>query len=155
VRFVVTIQIGLYCMLVTSPPSSLPLDPLPAPLKAIARGFFVLFRISIWSPSTKFPHLNALHSPSHKYPLILYLFYIMSFIINISLDVQRGFSKYHHFGPFNPFHYSSLPFYLPPPFFNSFQYRFFNPLLSPRLCFRNCWNSKKVKAKNNEGYLMK
>jgi hypothetical protein len=42
------------------PPTNL----LPTPLKAIARGFFVLFHIDIWSPSTIFPHLHLLLSPS-------------------------------------------------------------------------------------------
>jgi hypothetical protein len=42
--------------------STFPLSRLCNPLKAIARGFFVLFHVSIWSPSTIFPHLHLLHS---------------------------------------------------------------------------------------------
>jgi hypothetical protein len=57
--------IGLYCTLYTSTIS--PLSPLPTPLNAIGKGFFVLFHISIWSPLTIFHNLNLLHSstPSH------------------------------------------------------------------------------------------
>jgi hypothetical protein len=41
-----------------------------------------------------------------------------------------------YFGPFNPFHYSPLPLYLPHPFFNSFQYSSLYPLPS-HLMFYN------------------
>jgi hypothetical protein len=54
----------LYCTLFTLHPSSLPLNLLLTPLKAIARGFFVLFHIGIWSPSVIHCHLNLLPSPS-------------------------------------------------------------------------------------------
>jgi hypothetical protein len=57
-------QMELYYTLFSSPPPSLPFDPLPATLKAIARGLFILFHISIWNPSTIHPHLNLFHSPS-------------------------------------------------------------------------------------------
>jgi hypothetical protein len=40
-----------------------------------------------------------------------------------------------YFGSFNPFHYSPLAFYLPPPIFNSFQYTSLYPLPSQMLCF--------------------
>jgi hypothetical protein len=43
----VTILIFLFCTLVASPLSSLPFSLLPAPLKAIARGFFVLVHVGI------------------------------------------------------------------------------------------------------------
>jgi hypothetical protein len=61
-------QIGLYYILVRSPPPSLPLNPLSTQLKAITRDFFVLFHIGIWSPSTIYPHLNSfIHPPpSHR-----------------------------------------------------------------------------------------
>jgi hypothetical protein len=50
--FIVTNRIGLYYTLVRWLVRCLsPLNPLPAPLKAIVRGFFVLFHIGIWSPS--------------------------------------------------------------------------------------------------------
>jgi hypothetical protein len=45
----VTIFIGLYCTLVKSFPPSHPLDPLPAPLKAIAGGLSFLFHTSLFS----------------------------------------------------------------------------------------------------------
>jgi hypothetical protein len=52
------------------------LHPLPAPCKAIARGLFVVFHVSICSPSTLFPPLNPLHSPptntSHTHTLHLF-----------------------------------------------------------------------------------
>jgi hypothetical protein len=58
-----------YRTLVRSPPRSLPLSLLPTTLKAIARGFFVLFPIGIWNLSTTYTYLNFLHSPSPpKYP---------------------------------------------------------------------------------------
>jgi hypothetical protein len=58
-------QIGLHCTLVRLSPASLhPPQLPPTPLKAIVRGFIVLFRICIWSPSAIFPHLHLLHSPS-------------------------------------------------------------------------------------------
>jgi hypothetical protein len=46
-----------------SPPQ--PPQPLPAPLKVIARDFLVLFHICVWSPSTiMYCHLNLLPSSS-------------------------------------------------------------------------------------------
>jgi hypothetical protein len=45
--FTVTILIRLILTLVTLALSSLPFNPIPAPLKAIARGFLVLFHIDI------------------------------------------------------------------------------------------------------------
>jgi hypothetical protein len=48
-------QIDLYCTLISSPPSSLPLNPLLAPLKTIARGFFVLFHIKYMKPINRIP----------------------------------------------------------------------------------------------------
>jgi hypothetical protein len=78
------ISLDLNYTLVRSPPLCLPLNPLPAPLKAITRSFFVLFHISIWSPSIIFPHLNLLHWPSFlpQEPPTLYLFYSSVFFIN-------------------------------------------------------------------------
>jgi hypothetical protein len=43
----VTILIRLTLYIIYTPPLSLPLNPLPTPLKAIARGFLVLFHIAI------------------------------------------------------------------------------------------------------------
>jgi hypothetical protein len=99
--------------------------PFSSPLKVIARGFFVLFHISIWSPSTIHTHLNLLHSPRHslKYPthihpvpilqscLLLLIFKLTFKGISQCIPTMRIF----YFGPFNPFHYTSLPLYLPPP----------------------------------------
>jgi hypothetical protein len=65
-------QIGLYCTLVRSLPPSLTLNPLPTPLKAIAREFIVLFHTSTWYPSTifTFPYLHFLHIP-FPFPQVL------------------------------------------------------------------------------------
>jgi hypothetical protein len=54
------------------PPSTL-----NAPLKAIAKGFIILFHVFIWSPPIILPHLYLLYlpSPSHKYPPTLYNIY--------------------------------------------------------------------------------
>jgi hypothetical protein len=129
-------QIGLYCILVRSPPLSLFLDHFPTPFKVIAR---VLFHISILSLSTIFPHLNLLHLPSHsqKYhpPHTIYCTYFtdLSFVVNIKSKF-KGVSQcisaesILYFGPFNPFHYSSLPLYFPPHFstaFNTCPYIFY------------------------------
>jgi hypothetical protein len=78
-------QIGLYCTFVRPPPS-FPLNTHPIPLKAITRDFFVLFHISIWSPSAICPHLNLLHSPYYLPQIPLYTltyFIVLSFTINI------------------------------------------------------------------------
>jgi hypothetical protein len=77
----------------------LPPKPLYSPLKAITRSFIVLFHVSIWSPSTIFPHLHLFHSPSSlpQTPLThMYWTYfaVLSFIISFKVNVQRGFSKY-------------------------------------------------------------
>jgi hypothetical protein len=66
-------QLALHCTLFTLPPSFLPLSPLPTPLKAIARGFLVLFHIGIWSPSAIYRHLNLL--PFFKFFIYFLLFY--------------------------------------------------------------------------------
>jgi hypothetical protein len=76
---------GLSFTLVTLSPSSIcPLNHLPTPLKAIARDFFVLFHIGIWSPPTIYPHLNLFPSPStHLYlPTHYTYFTVLLFIIN-------------------------------------------------------------------------
>jgi hypothetical protein len=91
--FIVTIWIRL--ILYTSYIASIisPLSPFPIPLKAIARGFLVLFHIGLWSPSTIYCHLNLLPSPP---PLTssphCACFTILFFAINIWVDVQRGVS---------------------------------------------------------------
>jgi hypothetical protein len=61
----------LYCALFTLSPLSLPLSILPTPLKAIARGFLVLFHIGIRSPSIISHCLNLLpsSSPIHTLPI--------------------------------------------------------------------------------------
>jgi hypothetical protein len=63
----ILIRLILYISYI-APPSSLPFGSLPTPLKAIARGFLVLFHIGIWNLSTIFHHLNLLPSLS---PLLL------------------------------------------------------------------------------------
>jgi hypothetical protein len=74
-------QIELYFTLVRSPAPSLPLNALPSPRKAIARGFFVLFHIGVWSP-----HLILLYSPfslpqvppqTHIVPILQYCFSLL------------------------------------------------------------------------------
>jgi hypothetical protein len=77
--------------------------PLLASLKAIARGFFVLFHTGEWSPLTIYPHLNLLHSHfllphNTPHPHCTY-FTVLSFVISVfKLNVQRGFWKYPHCG---------------------------------------------------------
>jgi hypothetical protein len=99
--FIMTILICL-----TSPPLSLYLILFPSTLKAIARGLFVLFHISIWSPSTIYPHLNLLHSPTPDTHC--------TYFTGVSQCIPaRGIF---YFGPFKPFHYSPLLLYLPTPY---------------------------------------
>jgi hypothetical protein len=69
-------------------PHCLPLNSLPAPLKAIARSFLVLINIGIWTPSTIYCHLNLLPSPSPYPPHCTYF----------AVDVERGVSMYGHCG---------------------------------------------------------
>jgi hypothetical protein len=119
----VQFRFGLYCTLVTSPPSSLFLNPLLAPLKTIAGGFFVLFHIGMWSPSTIYPHH---HSP-FLFPLVLHTHTVPILQSCLSLLIFKlmfkGVSQCMptvctlYFGPFNPFHNSSLPLLFPPPIF--------------------------------------
>jgi hypothetical protein len=128
--------------LVTLSPSSLPLNPFSTPLKAIARSFLVLFHIDIWSPSTTHHRPNLLPSPFHL-PLLPPLplhrhcayFIVLVFMINIWVVVQRGISMYVHCGcgllwSVQSLRILSLTLYLPPPFFNIFQYTFLYPLPS-------------------------
>jgi hypothetical protein len=102
--FIVTIPIRLILYISYITPIISPPQHPPCPIKAIVRGFFGLFHIAIWSPSTIYPHLNLFHSPSPLCPL---------------WEVN--------FGLFNPFHHSftSHPH---PPFFNSFQCTSLYPL---------------------------
>jgi hypothetical protein len=69
------IRFILYISYIT--PWSLPLNLLPASLRAIARGFFIVFHIGTSCPSIIYCHLNLLNLPSHPhlYPPTLYLFY--------------------------------------------------------------------------------
>jgi hypothetical protein len=65
--FLGAILIRLILYIIYIVPIVLPLSLLPTSLKAIARGFRVLFHIGIWSPSTIYRHF--LHPPcSHYYP---------------------------------------------------------------------------------------
>jgi hypothetical protein len=61
--FTVTNPIRLVLYIISIAPITSPTQPPPTPLKAIARGFLVLFHIGIWSPSTTYHHLNLLPSP--------------------------------------------------------------------------------------------
>jgi hypothetical protein len=55
----ILIRLILYNSYITL--SFLTLNPFPTPLKAIARGFFVLFHIGVWSPSTIYSQLWGSH----------------------------------------------------------------------------------------------
>jgi hypothetical protein len=108
-------QIGLYYTLARSSPPFLPLNPIHTPLKATARGCFVLFHISIWSSSTIYLHLH-LHSPS-PLPLTPYHTYsvtiLQTFLLFLS-PCSKGFLNvspvWIYFGLFRPFHCSPLVF---------------------------------------------
>jgi hypothetical protein len=66
--------LDLHYTLITSPPSSLPLNPLPAPLKAIARGFIQVFEVH--QPYTlNLISFIPLSPPTSTTPNTLYLFY--------------------------------------------------------------------------------
>jgi hypothetical protein len=84
--------VALHCTLVRSPHVSP--NCLPAPLKAVARGFIVLVHICIRSPSTIFPHLHLLYSPPTSTPTHCTYFTVLSCIINSKANGQRGFSMY-------------------------------------------------------------
>jgi hypothetical protein len=79
------------------PASSFPLSPFCTTLKAIGRGFLVRFHIGIWNSSLIYCHHNLLSSPSFL-PLLPHpcthcaYFTVLVFIINIWVNVQRGFS---------------------------------------------------------------
>jgi hypothetical protein len=122
--FIWQFWLDLYCTLCTLPPLSLPLNLLPTPLKAIARGFVVLFHVGIWSPSTIYGHLNLLPSFS-LLPLVssthtLCLFYSPDFHHLYLSWCSKGCLNVCPLWVYNPFYYSSLPLYHPPPFFNIF-----------------------------------
>jgi hypothetical protein len=142
----VAILIRLVLYLVTFPPSSLPLSSLPIPLKAIATSFLGLFHRGIWSPSTKYHHINFFPSPSSlllSTPPHTHCTYFTALIsvINIWVDVQRGVSimstvSVLYFGLYNPFEYSLLPLYLPPP---SFQQLSIHILMSSTFTSYGMW----------------
>jgi hypothetical protein len=115
-------------MLVSLPLSFVPPTP-PIPLKAIARGFFVLFHIGLWSPPIIYPHLNLLHShfpipqvPPHTVPILqsclLLLLIFKSIFQGVSQCVPTVSLLY--FGPLDLFHCSPLPFASHPQYFNRF-----------------------------------
>jgi hypothetical protein len=58
--FIVTILIRLILYITYIAPLSVPLNPVPTPLKAIIGDFLFVFHIGIWSPSTIYYHLNLL-----------------------------------------------------------------------------------------------
>jgi hypothetical protein len=103
------------------PPSSLPFDLLPIPLQET--GFIALFYIGTWSPPTILPHLNLLSSPFLAHTSITDTIPILqsSLPLLISKSMFKGVSQcvptvsILYFGPFNPFHWSLLPLYLPLP----------------------------------------
>jgi hypothetical protein len=99
--FIVTIPIRLILYIIYMAPIVSPPLPFPTPLKAIARGFLVLFHIGIWSPPTIYHHLNLLSSPSllSIYPpspegTHCAYFIVLVFIINMWIDVQSSVSMY-------------------------------------------------------------
>jgi hypothetical protein len=121
--FIVTIPNRLLLYIGEITALSRPLNPLPAPLKAIARGFVVLFHTDIWSPSTIFPHLNLFHLPSlpivpHPAPISqCCLSLLMSKLMFKGVSQWIPTLRVLYTGLFDPSHYSSLPLYLPPPIF--------------------------------------
>jgi hypothetical protein len=93
-EFRVTILIRLKLYTIYIAPIVSPSQPHPNPLKAIARGFLVLFHIGIWSPLTIYLHLNLLPSlsppPTHTH----YAYFTVLVLINIWVNIQRGVSMY-------------------------------------------------------------
>jgi hypothetical protein len=101
--FAVTILIRLILHIIYISPIFSPSQPLPTILKAIARGFLVLFHTGIWSPSTIYCHFNFLHSPL-PLPLVppphthCTYFRVLVFVISIYVTVQRDVSLCAHCG---------------------------------------------------------
>jgi hypothetical protein len=123
-------------------------NPLPAPFKAIARGFVILFHVRIWSPSTIFSYFHLLHSPfslSQVPPHCTY-FIGLSFIFNSKVNIQRGFSMYPSceftllWSVQPPLLFSLNPS-LPLPIINSFQCIFYVLYLHRYSASRCCWLS--------------
>jgi hypothetical protein len=107
-------QLCSYFTLVTSLSTSLPLSPL---LQEIPSGFFVLFHVSIWSPSTIYPHLNFLYSlfspPQSYFSLLIFKFMFIGCLNVCPLWVY--FTLVHSISSI------TLPyiFFLPPLIFNA------------------------------------
>jgi hypothetical protein len=118
-----------------------PVNSLPAPLKAIARGFLVLFHIGIGSPSTIYHHLNLLPSPSphpqvppythtHTLPILqswflLHIFKLMFKAVSQCMPTVSIFYFTFNLPITLPFPFTSHPL-----FFSSFQYTSLHPLPS-------------------------
>jgi hypothetical protein len=130
---------GLYCTLVRSPPTVSPPWYPPAPLKAIAREFIVLFHINMWSPSTIYPHSPSftLSPPTSTPPPILQscllLWRFKSMFKGVPQCVPAVTALY--FGPLNAFHCSPFLFPSHPPCFPSCQYKSLYLLPSQMWCF--------------------
>jgi hypothetical protein len=89
----------LHCTLVRSPPSSHPHNPLPIPLKAIARCFIVRFHTCLWSHQL-FPHLYLLH---RKWNLVLnWIFSLVNLYIDILISHSYFFCEFSVFSFFLP-----------------------------------------------------
>jgi hypothetical protein len=120
--------IGLHCTLARLPLIISPFSPLLVPVKALTRGFIILFCVCIWSPSPIFSHLHLLHSLSYKLSTSTISILQSCLLLLIPKSMFKGVSwcipavNRLNFGPFNPFHYPPLLLLFHPPLFNSFQY---------------------------------
>jgi hypothetical protein len=116
-----SVRLILYISYV-APTICLPAPSLP-PLEAIARGFLVLFHLSIWSLSTIYYHLNLLPSPSLPLvPPTLYLFHSTVFHCYYLSWCSKGCLNVSHCGcallwSIQPLPLLSLTLYLSPPIF--------------------------------------
>jgi hypothetical protein len=117
-------QIGLYYTLVRSPPLSLPLNSFPTWLKTI-----ILFLISIHHPYSltliSFIHPVPLYNyPPHPVTILQSCLSVLVSKLTFK-DIAQCIPTVSipYFGPFNPFHYSPLPLYLPTPVFQQLSIR--------------------------------
>jgi hypothetical protein len=112
----------IYISPIISPP-----HPLPHPTYSSCKRFLNSFSYS---------YMKSIDHITHTDTVLIFQSWFSLLIFKLMFN---GVSQYMptvgilSFGPFNPFHYSSLPFYLPPhsiPFFNSFQNTSLHPLPS-------------------------
>jgi hypothetical protein len=124
----VTIPIRLvlyisYIALILSPP-----QPPPCTTSCYCKRFTCSISYKSMKSITIYPHHNLLPSPSpsHNYSLPTVPILQSCLSLLIFKLMFKGVSQCRpsvgilYFGPFNPFHYSPLPLYLPPPIFLQF-----------------------------------